>query len=465
MGHGASSGAVPNRHAPTVVSARLRLTDGYSIANAIATGAYASLRSVLNTRSPAEVLEEVRRSGLTGRSGGAAFLTAQKWSLLSRGVAPVVVVNGDESEPGTFKDHALLQGDPHQLVEGALICAYAVGAQLVVVYIRGEMALATERVTVAVNDAYSHGLAGAHIAGSAFSCDVVVHMGAGAYVVGEETALLESLEGKRGFPRIKPPWYPAAKGYLGSPTVVNNVETLSALPWVMANGGAVFASFGSGRSLGTRLFCLSGPVRRPGLFEVELHRTTFADLIFGQSLGQGLKSGRQLTAIIPGASFPWLPAEQADLPLDVDTVAANGSSLGSGVMVLDDGTCPVRVAWRLARFFHRESCGQCTPCREGTGWLEKVMHRIADGCGQQRDLELLRDIGDNISPPPFPHAPWRGAHAVAFPYRQTTICPVGPSAVAPIASSMLLFREDYEAHIYSRSCLYERSSARVKVGT
>lgn len=465
MDRGASSGNAPSRPVPAVVSARLGLLDGYSIATALETGAYTSLRAVLSARSPAEVLEEVRRSGLTGRSGGAAFLTAQKWSLLSPGVAPVVVVNGDESEPGTFKDHALLQGDPHQLVEGALICAYAVGAQLVVIYIRGEMALAIERVALAVNDAYAHGLAGARIAGSAFSCDVVVHTGAGAYVVGEETALLESLEGKRGFPRIKPPWYPAAKGYLGSPTVVNNVETLSALPWVMANGGAAFASFGSGRSLGTRLFCLSGPVRRPGLFEVELYRTTFAELIFGPSLGQGLKPRRQLTAIIPGASFPWLPAEQAGLPLDVDAVAANGSSLGSGVMVLDDATCPVRVAWRLVRFFHRESCGQCTPCREGTGWLEKVMRRIVEGCGQQRDLELLRDIGDNISPPPFPRAAWRGAEAVAFPYRQTTICPVGPSAVSPIASSMMLFREDYEAHIENGCCLYEPSFGRVKVGT
>lgn len=395
MDRGASSGNAPSRQVLAVVSGRLGLPDGYSFATALETGAYTSLRVVLSARSSAEVLEEVRRSGLTGGSGGAAFLTAQKWSLLSPGVAPVVVVNGDESEPGT----------------------------------------------------------------------VVVHPGAGAYVVGEETALLESLEGKRGFPRIKPQWYPAAKGYLGSPTVVNNVETLSALPWVMANGGAAFASFGSGRSLGTRLFCLSGPVRRPGLFEVELYRTTFAELIFGPSFGQGLKPRRQLTAIIPGASFPWLPAEQAGLPLDVDAVAANGSSLGSGVMVLDDATCPVRVAWRLVRFFHRESCGQCTPCREGTGWLEKVMRRIVEGCGQQRDLELLQDIGDNISPPPFPRAAWRGAEAVAFPYRQTTICPVGPSAVSPIASSMMLFREDYDAHIENGCCLYEPSFGRVKVGT
>jgi NADH-quinone oxidoreductase subunit F len=443
---------VRGRAAPAVVSARLAQPGGYAIEVALRSGAYQALRSVLSRLSPEEVVEEVRCLGLTGRSGGAAFLTAQKWALLGPRRPAFVVVNGDESEPGTFKDHALLQGDPHQLIEGALICAYAVGVKAVFIYIRGEMSLALERVTAAVNDAYHHGLAGQDVAGSDFSCDIIVHPGAGAYVVGEETALLESLEGKRGFPRIKPPWYPATSGYLGTPTVVNNVETLSALPWVMTHGGSAFAALGSGRSLGTRLFSLSGPVRRPGVYEVELYHTTFRDLIFDPGLGGGLRPGRQLAAILPGASFPWLGAGQVDLPLDVDAVTAHGSSLGSGTMVLDDTTCPVRVAWRLVRFFRRESCGQCTPCREGTGWLEKVMRRILDGAGRDQDLELLADIGDNISPGPFPRPPVGGQPAVPFPYRQTRICPIGPSAVAPVLSSILLIGEDHAAHVHKGRC-------------
>jgi NADH-quinone oxidoreductase subunit F len=306
---------VHGRPAPAVVTARLDQADSYRLDTALRTGAYQALRTALVDLAPSDVIDQVRSSGLTGRSGGAAFLTAEKWSRLGPGRPAYVVVNGDESEPGTFKDHLLLQGDPHQLIEGALLCAYAVRAGTVVIYIRGEMALAIERVTAAVNDAYRHSLAGAKIAGSEFSCDVIVHPGAGAYVVGEETALLESLEGKRGYPRIKPPWYPAAAGYLGAPTIVNNVETLSALPWIITHGGAAFAALGAGHSLGTRLFSLSGRVRRPGVYEVELHHTTFRDLIYDPALGGGLRPGHQLRAILPGASFPWLTAEQVDLLL------------------------------------------------------------------------------------------------------------------------------------------------------
>ncbi len=440
--------------APRVLTSRVGRPRGHTLETALGSGAYRTLRSVLATRSPADVVEEVRRSGLTGRSGGAAFLTAEKWERLGPSRPAYVVVNGDESEPGCFKDHLLLQADPHQLIEGALLCAYAVGARTVVVYVRGEMSLAIERLTAAVNDVYGLGIAGRGIAGrgidgSGFSCEVIVHPGAGAYVVGEETALLESLEGKRGYPRIKPPWYPAAAGYLGAPTVVNNVETLSALPWILDHGAAEFAALGAGRSLGTRLFSLSGPVLRPGVYEVELHRTTFRDLIFNPSLGGGLRPGRRLRAILPGASFPWLTAAQLDLPLDVDAVSANGSSLGSGIMVLDDSVCAVRLAWRLVRFFQRESCGQCTPCREGAAWLEKIMRRIAEGNGRPDDLDLLRDVGDNISPGPFPRPPVGAQPGVPFPYRQTTICPIGPSAVAPIMSSLILFPDDYKAHIHA----------------
>lgn len=439
---------------PKMVSARLDEADAFGLDRYLADGGYEALDRALRNLTPADVHEEVRKSGLTGRSGGAAFTTATKWSLLAPGEPCYLVVNGDESEPGFFKDRLLMERDPHQLIEGALLAAYAAGAWSVFVYIRGEFAKALERVEQATNEAYRHGALGKNIFGSKFSCDLVVHPGAGAYVVGEETALLESLEGKRGFPRIKPPFFPASVGLYRQPTIVNNVETLSTIPWIVKHGGEEYAKFGGGRFLGSRLFCLSGRLNRPGTYEVELHHPTFRDLLFDPSLGGGIPEGAELRAFIPGASFPWFFFEQLDLHLDGDEVSANGSSLGSGVMVLDSTSCPVRAAWRLVRFFARESCGQCTPCREGTGWLERIMRRIEDGSGRTDDLDLLLDVGDNISPGPFPHAPRPAAdpETVPFPYRQTTICPLGPSAVSPIESSVWRFRDDYLAHIRSRGC-------------
>jgi len=446
------------RPTPKAVSSRLSDPDAHRLDRYLATEGYTALRRAVTQMSPTEVHEEVRASGLTGRSGGAAFPTAAKWATLPAGAAPYLVVNGDESEPGFFKDRALMEADPHQLVEGALLCAYAIGAARVFVYVRGEMALAQERLTQAVVDAYTYGAVGANILGSGFGCDVVIHAGAGAYVVGEETALIESLEGKRGFPRMKPP-HPTAAGLYGEPTVVNNVETLSTLPWIVRNGGAAYAAHGGGRFPGTRLFCLSGRVNRPGVYELELHHATFRDLLFDPRFGGGVLGGAALRAFIPGASFPWFFPEQLDLGLDGDEVGANGSSLGSGVIVLDSTSCPVRAAWRLVRFFARESCGKCTPCREGTSWLETVLGRIEAGNGRPEDIDLLLDIGSNISPAPFPHPPdpRSGEPAIAFPYRQTTICPLGPSAVSPVESSIRRFRDDYVAHVAGGGCPYRPS--------
>jgi NADH-quinone oxidoreductase subunit F len=401
------------------------------------------------------VAETVTTSQLTGR-GGAGFGTGQKWSLLANAYPRYVVVNGDESEPGTFKDRQLMERDPHQVIEGALITAYAIRATRVFLYVRGEMALAHERVGQALVDAYARGFAGTDVMGSGWSMDVVLHWGAGAYVVGEETALLESLEGKRAFPRIKPPFFPAAKGLYMQPTIVNNVETVSTLPWILRHSGEEYASFGGGRAPGTRIMCLSGHVNRPGNYEVEAANITFRDLIFDPALGGGIRDGRQLKAFIPGGgSAPWFFEDQLDLPLDPGPVGAEGSMLGSGaVVVMDDSTCAVRAAWNLVRFYSHESCGQCTPCREGGNWLEKIMFRIEEGAGRIEDLDLLLDVGESIAPGPFPHASNKatGLEASPFPYKMTTICFVGPSAVVPMHSALTRFRDEFVAHIEGGGC-------------
>ena len=360
--------------------------------------------------------------------------------------------------PGSSRTALLWSATRTKLIEGTVLAALAIGAHQAFIYIRGEFALAQERVFRVVNEAYEIGAAGSTIFGSEYALDVFVHGGAGAYIVGEETALIESLEGKRGFPRIKPPNFPAAAGLYGAPTIVNNVETVSTLPWIVANGGAEYGSYGGGRFKGTRLFCISGRINRPGIYELELHYPTFRELFFDSSLGGGIPNDAAITAFIPGASFPWFFPEQLDLHLDGQEVEANGSSLGSGIFVLDETCCPVRSAWRLVKFFSRESCGQCTPCREGTGWMEKVMGRIERGHGRLDDLDLLLDVADNISPGPFPHPPRPEVSepAVAFPYNQTTICPVGPSAVSPVNSSIFHFRDVYLRHIKEGHCSYQR---------
>jgi NADH-quinone oxidoreductase subunit F len=421
---------------------------------------YAGLRKAL-ALTPEGVHEAVTTSTLSGR-GGAGFGAGQKWGLLADAYPRYIVVNGDESEPGTFKDRQLMERDPHQLIEGALIAAYACRASRVFLYIRGEMALAQERVGQALVDAYANGYVGENVLGSGWSCDIVLHWGAGAYVVGEETALIESLEGKRAFPRIKPPFFPAAKGLYYQPTIVNNVETLSTLPWILRNSGEKYATYGAGRSTGTRIMCLSGHVNKPGNYEVEAGKMTFRDLIFDPELGGGIRNGGSVKAFVPGGgSAPWLFEEHLDLVLDPGPVGAEGTMLGSGaVVVMDQTTCMVRAAWNLVRFYSHESCGQCTPCREGGNWLEKIMWRIENGAGRMDDLELLQEVGYSIIPGPVPHASngETGAPAQPWPYKMTTICFVGPSAVVPMDSALTRYRDEFVAHIEQGCCPFRSAS-------
>ena len=426
--------------APQIVTARTGFDDSYMIERFLATGGFDGLRKAL-TLTPAEVCEQVDAASLLGR-GGAGFPAGRKWSMLRKSDVSYLVINGDESEPATFKDHLLVEGDPHQLIEGVVIAAYALQVSQAFIFLRGEFALGLERVQTAVNNAYGAGALGQDIFGSGFSLDIVVHPGAGAYICGEETSLLESLEGKRGFPRIKPPFFPAAIGLYGEPTVVNNVETVSNLPWIVLNGGQAFAALGEGRSTGTRLFALSGHVRNPGVYELEMVKHTFRDLIFAPTLGGGIPSGTGVKAVIPGGvSAPWFYEEHLDLPLGQDEVAEAGSMLGSGsIVVMDETTCMVKAAWRITRFFSRESCGQCTPCREGSGWLERILFRLENGQGRREDLDLLLDLCDNIAP------------GLSWPPQQTTICVLGPSIPSSIHSSISRFRDEFLQHVTEGRC-------------
>ncbi len=422
--------------APQIITSRFDKADSHTLAGYEATGGYQALRKALSM-GPTAVADEVKTATLLGR-GGAGFPAGVKWGLTPENVWPrYLVVNGDESEPGTYKDRLLMERDPHQLIEGVLLASYAVGCGQAFLYVRGEMPLAQERIATALNDAYAAGYVGKNILGSDFSVDVVLTWGAGAYIVGEETALIESLEGNRGMPRLKPPFFPAAKGLYMQPTIVNNVETLSNLPWIVTNGGEAFAALGAETSRGTRMFAVSGHVKNPGVFEVEYGVTTFRDLIFAPQYAGGILGDRALKAFIPGgASAPWFFEEHLDLPLEKVTVDRAGSMLGSGaVIVMDETTDAVKACLRVVRFFARESCGKCTPCREGTTWLQNILQRIQDGYGRPTDLDLLMDVSDNISP------------GITWPPKQTTICPLGPSAVSPIASAMQRFRPEFEARI------------------
>jgi NADH-quinone oxidoreductase subunit F len=421
---------------PQIITSRFGHEDSHTLDRYEATGGYQALRKAL-AMTPAQVAEEVKTASLLGR-GGAGFPAGVKWGFCPPNVWPrYLVVNGDESEPGTYKDRLLMERDPHQLIEGILLASYAVGCAQAFCYIRGEMALAQERVAQALNDAYAAGYIGRNILGTDFSLDVVMAWGAGAYIVGEETALIESLEGNRGMPRLKPPYFPAAKGLYMQPTIVNNVETLSDLPWILNEGGAAFADLGAENSKGTRMFAVSGHVQNPGVFEVEFGVTTFRDIIYDARYGGGIREGQTLKAFIPGgASAPWFFEEHLDLALEKATVDKAGSMLGSGaIVVMDDTTDAVRACRSVVRFFAHESCGKCTPCREGTTWLERILTRILDGHGRHSDLALLMDVADNISP------------GIAWPPRQTTICPLGPSAVSPLSSALTRFRDEFEAYI------------------
>jgi NADH-quinone oxidoreductase subunit F len=397
-------------------------------------GGYEALAKALRNFEPDQLLEEVKKSGLRGR-GGAGFLTGQKWSFLPKESPKprYLCVNCDESEPGTFKDRMLMERLPHRLVEGVIITAYATKVHQAFIYIRGELAQAWRQVARAVAEAYAAGFAGKNILGSGFDLEITVHRGAGAYICGEESALLESLEGKRGYPRSKPP-FPAIVGLYGGPTVINNAETVATVPVVVQYGAETYAAYGTERSKGTRIFCLSGHVERPGNYELPLG-TPLRTLI--EDFGGGVRGGKQLKAVIPGgSSTPMLLPDKIDTPLDFESVVAAGSMLGSGgVVVLDETTCIVAAVLRMAEFYRDESCGKCTPCREGTYWLVELLERLEHGGGRERDVALLLDICDNINGKSF--------------------CPLGDAATMSITSSISLFRDEYLHHIRERHCLVE----------
>ena len=392
---------------------------------------YSAARKVFKENNPGDVIEEIKTSNIRGR-GGAGFPTGVKWGFLAEDEERYLVINADESEPGTFKDRILLERDPHQLIEGIIVTSFASNISKAFIYIRGEYAKPARRVQDAVEQAYEKGYLGKNIFDSGKDLDVVVHLGAGAYICGEETALLNSLEGRRGEPRLKPPYFPAVKGLYNKPTLVNNVETISSVPWIINNSGKEYAKLGVEGSTGTRIFSLSGHVNTPGNFEIEMG-CSFGEFI--DNFGNGIKENKSVKAYIPGgASAPWFTGEQLDIKMTIDDVANAGSMLGSGaVVVMDEDTNLVLAAKSIVSFFAHESCGQCTPCREGTTWLEMILDRIASGRGRTSDIDLLLDVCDNISP------------GLTWPPQMTTICPLGPSAVSPITSLMGSFREEVES--------------------
>jgi len=411
--------------------------DSHSIDRYEATGGYAqSKRAVGMTRD--ELVETVKASGLLGR-GGAAFSAGLKWSFLAPARPAYLVVNADESEPGTFKDRQLLERDPHQLVDGMVITSVANEVHHAFIYVRGEYAKPARRVQAAVDEAYARGYLGTGIFGSDFDLEVTVHLGGGAYICGEETALINSLEGRRGEPRLKPPYFPAAKGLYMLPTIVNNVETVSNLPHILEMGADRYAGLAHETDTGTFLMSLSGHVNKPGNYELA-HGMTWRELIY--DVGGGIPDGKELKAWIPGgASAPWFVPEHLDLEITKDATAAAGSMLGSGaVIVMDETTCMVKAAERIIRFFSHESCGQCTPCREGTTWLEMILRRIEEGQGRTVDLDLAIGVSDGIS------------IDLAWPPKMTTICPLGPSAVSPIKALKDYFRDEVQAHVDAGGC-------------
>jgi NADH-quinone oxidoreductase subunit F len=397
-------------------------------------GGYQGLRKALRDLTPEQVVDEVKTSGIRGR-GGAGFPTGMKWSFLPKDVFPrYLCCNADESEPGCFKDRALIDENPHQLIEGLLIAAYALRVRHAFLYIRGEYYDQRLLLEHCVEQARNAGYVGEGILGSDFNCDVIVHGGAGAYICGEETALIDSLEGYRGQPRLKPP-FPAIKGLFGQPTVVNNVETLATLPHIVLNGGAWFAGIGTEKSTGTRLFCCSGHINRPGSYEVELG-TPIRELL--EVHCGGIWKGRQIKAFQPGGgSMQVLLPEHLDLPLDMDAVTKAGSSLGAGAMVfMDETTCMVNVSMRLVDFYQHESCGKCVPCREGTYFESDLMHRLEAGVLGRDELNTLTDICDNMNGKCF--------------------CPLGDTATWFVMSAYTAFREEFEAHCDAGGCPVRR---------
>ena len=402
-------------------------------------GGYRAVEKALKTLTPDEVTEEVKKSGLRGR-GGAGFPTGMKWSFIDKksGNPRYLVCNADESEPGTFKDRYLMQHSPHSLIEGMIVSSFALGANTSYIYIRGELLYVLRILERAIDEAYAAGYLGKNILGSGYDLDLYVHPGGGAYICGEETALIESLEGKRGNPRNKPP-FPAVKGLYQCPTVVNNVETIAAVPWIVNNSGDEYAKIGIGRSTGTKLISACGHLNRPGIYELELGLPV-DEFIYGDDWCRGIANGRNLKAVVAGgSSVPILPAELLLTTakgekrlMSYESLSdggfATGTMLGSGGFIaMDETTCIVRNTWNFTRFYSHESCGQCSPCREGTAWMEKVLHRIEHGKGHQQDIDLLVDVAKKIE--------------------GNTICPLGDAAAWPVASAIRHFRHEFEWHI------------------
>jgi NADH-quinone oxidoreductase subunit F len=399
----------------------------------VARGGYEALRKILTQGiTPEQVIAEVKASGLRGR-GGAGFPTGLKWSFMPRTFPgqKYLVCNSDEGEPGTFKDRDILRYNPHIVIEGMAIAAYAMGITTGYNYIHGEIWEVYERFEEALEEARAAGFLGDNILGSNFSFQLHAFHGFGAYICGEETALLESLEGKKGQPRFKPP-FPASFGLYGKPTTINNTETFAAVPWIIRHGGEAYLAVGKPNNGGTKLFSVSGDVERPGNFEIPLG-TPFSKLL---ELAGGVRGGRKLKAVIPGgSSAPVLPADiMMDLTMDYDAISKAGSMLGSGaVIVMDDTRCMVKSLMRLSYFYYEESCGQCTPCREGTGWLYRMMHRLEHGKGRMEDLDLLNSVAENI--------------------QGRTICALGDAAAMPVRGFLKHFRDEFAYHVEHKTCL------------
>ena len=416
-----------------VLLRNVRTPDSASLEAYRAAGGYANLKKHLSM-SPDEIVEKVKASTLRGR-GGAGFPTGLKWSFLPKDNPKprYLCVNADESEPGTFKDRLLIERDPHQLVEASVVSSHAIRSKSCYIYVRGEFHEGIRTLRKAVADAYAAGYVGKNILGTGVDGDVIVHGGAGAYECGEETALLESLEGKRGQPRLKPP-FPATHGLYGCPTIVNNVETIVCVPLILERGPEWFAALGSEKNGGPKLYCVSGHVRRPGTYEAHMGRITLRDLIYSPDYGGGMRDGRSLRAVVPGgSSTPVLTAGEIDVAMDFDSIAKAGSMLGSaGTIVMDDSTCMVWMAQKLTYFYKHESCGKCSPCREGTGWMLRLLERIEDGHGSEKDLETLWNVCDSIA--------------------GKTLCPFGDAAIAPPQSTLKKFRDEYEYHVREKGC-------------
>ena len=407
--------------------------DGHLLSTYEADGGYQALRKALGEHTPDEVIDLVKQSNLRGR-GGAGFPTGMKWSFVPKGTdrPKYLCCNADEGEPGTFKDRIIMERDPHQLIEGLAVSAYAIGAETAYVYVRGEYVTAIRRLQQAIAEAHAKGYLGRGVLGSDFNFAAHIHCGAGAYICGEETAMLESLEGKRAQPRLKPP-FPAVAGLYASPTVINNVETLACVPHIVTRGPAWFRGIGPDKSPGPKLYCVSGQVRKPGLYELPMG-IPLRELI--EDHAGGPLPGRRIKAVIPGGvSAPVIPESGLDVGMDFDSLAAAGSMLGSaGVIVIDDTACMVKVATRIIEFFHHESCGKCTPCREGLNWAVKVLRRIEAGEGAPGDLEQLDRLCKGIF--------------------GNTFCALGDGAAMGLRAALKHFRDEFVAHIEARRCPY-----------